>query len=424
MSSTAIIALVIFILALASFVLQRIPAGMTALIASVLMLMTGVLSPSECFSPYGSDTIMLVLGSMTLGNAAFETGAAATAGKFIMRRFEKHPSLLLIILFAVAGMTSAFISNTAVVAIFLPLITSAASASGGRIRKQDAYMSIGILAVLGGNCTLAGSTPQLSAQGVLEATEGVRMLGFWELGKIAWPLIALYLLYYATIGRRLQNRVFRFEEGEATQAEASVQKYATPRKQLLVGAIMLACVLGYSTGLYSLGSVSIICGILCILSGCISFKRVFQSMDWNTVMVVASAISLSTGLNKSGVISVAAETMIRIFGGAAANPFAICAALLLLSAVLANCMSHTATTAALTPLALNVALQLGVNPITYTVSVIIGSSLAFATPINTPPLTMTLPAGYRFTDYTIVGGLFNVISLVFSAIAIPLLYGF
>lgn len=422
MSTTAIIALIIFILALVSFVLQKIPAGMTALIASVLMVMTGVLTPNEAFSPYGSDTIMLVLGSMTIGNAAFETGAAATAGKFIMSKFTKSPMLLLVIILSVAGITSAFISNTAVVAIFMPLISSAAIASGGKIRKKDAYMALAIMAVLGGNCTLAGSTPQLSAQGVLEATEGVRILGFWELGKIGWPLVALYVAYFALIGKKVQDKVFDFS-GEETYEETQ-QKAASPKKQIICGVIMLACILGYSTGIYSLGAVSVICGILCVLTGCISFKRACQTMDWNTVMVVASAISLSTGLNKSGVIGFAAEGMINLFGGETANPVALCTALLLLSALLANCMSHTATTAALTPLAVMVALKLGIDPIAFTVAVIIGSSLAFATPINTPALTMTLPAGYKFTDYTISGGLFNVISLVFSAVAIPLIYGF
>jgi di/tricarboxylate transporter len=54
---------------------------------------------------------------------------------------------------------------------------------------------------------------------------------------------------------------------------------------------------------------------------------------------------------------------------------------------------------------------------------IIGSNLAFATPVSTPPITMTLVAGYRFMDYMKVGGLFNLLTVIFASFTIPFIYG-
>ena len=85
-------------------------------------------------------------------------------------------------------------------------------------------------------------------------------------------------------------------------------------------------------------------------------------------------------------------------------------------------MSHTASAAILTPLAISLGFGLGVDPIPYVVAVVIGCNLAFITPVATPPLTMTLVGGYRFTDYIKVGGIYNLLSVILAAILIPLIY--
>ena len=133
-------------------------------------------------------------------------------------------------------------------------------------------------------------------------------------------------------------------------------------------------------------------------------------------------MGISTTLNKSGVVQAVADMIISAFGSGA-NPVTICLVLLVTSAALGNIMSHTATAAVLTPLAISLGTGLGVDPIPYVVTVVIGCNLAFATPVATPPLTMTMVGRYRFTDYTKVGGLYNLLSLIAAALLIPLAYG-
>ena len=417
-----ILASVIFVVILISFVMQRRPAGLTAVVGSLLMMIFGIIEPSDVVAPFGSDTVIMVASVLILGSAVFETGAAEIIGSAIVRRMGRNEKLLIMVLVLTVSILSSFLSNSAVVAIFLPLLASLARSSGGAITKKNTYMAVGIASVVGGNCTLAGSTPQLTAQAILQTTDSVRELTFWELGKVGFPLVIVLALYYLFIGIRLQKKVFDFPEVEDPAPSGDGGQVRSKAKCITVCLIMLGCVAGFTVGVFSFGTVGAIAAALCILTGCISFDKAFKSLDWNTICVLGGAMGISTALNKSGVVQAVADMIISAFGSGA-NPVTICLVLLVTSAVLGNIMSHTATAAVLTPLAISLGTGLGVDPIPYVVTVVIGCNLAFATPVATPPLTMTMVGGYRFTDYTKVGGLYNLLSLIAAALLIPLAYG-
>ena len=417
-----ILASVIFVVILISFVMQRRPAGLTAVVGSLLMMIFGIIEPSDVVAPFGSDTVIMVASVLILGSAVFETGAAEIIGSAIVRRMGRNEKLLIMVLVLTVSILSSFLSNSAVVAIFLPLLASLARSSGGAITKKNTYMAVGIASVVGGNCTLAGSTPQLTAQAILQTTDSVRELTFWELGKVGFPLVIVLALYYLFIGIRLQKKVFDFPEVEDPAPSGDGGQVRSKAKCITVCLIMLGCVAGFTAGVFSFGTVGAIAAALCILTGCISFDKAFKSLDWNTICVLGGAMGISTALNKSGVVQAVADMIISAFGSGA-NPVTICLVLLVTSAVLGNIMSHTATAAVLTPLAISLGTGLGVDPIPDVVTVVIGCNLAFATPVATPPLTMTMVGGYRFTDYTKVGGLYNLLSLIAAALLIPLAYG-
>ena len=417
-----ILASVIFVVILISFVMQRRPAGLTAVVGSLLMMIFGIIEPSDVVAPFGSDTVIMVASVLILGSAVFETGAAEIIGSAIVRRMGRNEKLLIMVLVLTVSILSSFLSNSAVVAIFLPLLASLARSSGGAITKKNIYMAVGIASVVGGNCTLAGSTPQLTAQAILQTTDSVRELTFWELGKVGFPLVIVLALYYLFIGIRLQKKVFDFPEVEDPAPSGDGGQVRSKAKCITVCLIMLGCVAGFTAGVFSFGTVGAIAAALCILTGCISFDKAFKSLDWNTICVLGGAMGISTALNKSGVVQAVADMIISAFGSGA-NPVTICLVLLVTSAALGNIMSHTATAAVLTPLAISLGTGLGVDPIPYVVTVVIGCNLAFATPVATPPLTMTMVGGYRFTEYTKIGGLYNLLSLIAAALLIPLAYG-
>ena len=424
--SDSIVALVILVFIIVAFSTQKIPIAVTALLGGLAMMIFGIIEPVDVVSGFGSDTVMMVAGVIVIGNALFETGLATHVGAMILRykAAAKNEKIFLLIVLCIVTLLSAVMSNTATVAIFMPLIASVAAASKGIITKKNTYMAVGIASVLGGNLTLAGSTPQMIAQSILATTDGVREMTFFEMLKGSLPLVIVMLLYYATFGYSLQKRVFTFpEESEYTgdQLELSVEKKFS--KKIISLLILIFAIVGFCSGIFSMGTIALLGACLCVLTGCISIRRVYETMDWSTLIVLGGAMGFSTGLSESGAVALIAGKIVDIFGQMEGAGFITFALLIVLAAILTNFMSNTATVSIILPIGLSVATMMDLDPITVTIGIVIGCNLSFSTPIATPPLTMTLVAGYRFTDYVKAGGPLNILLLIVAVVTLPLIYG-
>lgn len=420
-----VIALIITVLVIISFSVQVIPLPLTAMLGALAMVVFGIIEPADAISAFGSDTVMMVAGVIIIGNAIFETGLAEKLGASILNLpiiGGKEKRLLLIVMIIITVL-SAFVSNTAAVAMFLPLVASIAQSSNGKIKKKNCYMAMGIASVVGGFCTQSGSTPQMVAQEILLETDGLRGLTFFELTKIGVLIAIVMFIYFLTVGYRLQERCFNFPEVPNTSTTQQTVSQST-WKQVVSGLILVGCVIGFISGVLSFGIISLLSACACILTGCISQKRVFETMDWSTIIVLGGSIGFANGMEESGAVNLIGDALVNSFGQNGENVLLVFGMIILLTALLSNVMSNTATVAVLAPLGIDVALKMGADPITFVIGIIIASNLAFATPIGTPPMTMVLIGGYRFSDYVKVGGLFNVIAVIVTIFAVPLLYGF
>lgn len=420
-----VIALIITVLVIISFSVQVIPLPLTAMLGALAMVVFGIIEPADAISAFGSDTVMMVAGVIIIGNAIFETGLAEKLGASILNLpiiGGKEKRLLLIVMIIITVLSS-FVSNTAAVAMFLPLVASIAQSSNGKIKKKNCYMAMGIASVVGGFCTQSGSTPQMVAQEILLETDGLRGLTFFELTKIGVLIAIVMFIYFLTVGYRLQERCFNFPEVPNTSTTQQTVSQST-WKQVVSGLILVGCVIGFISGVLSFGIISLLSACACILTGCISQKRVFETMDWSTIIVLGGSIGFANGMEESGAVNLIGDALVNSFGQNGENVLLVFGMIILLTALLSNVMSNTATVAVLAPLGINVALKMGADPITFVIGIIIASNLAFATPIGTPPMTMALIGGYRFSDYVKVGGLFNIIAVVVTIFAVPLLYGF
>lgn len=420
-----VIALIITVLVIISFAVQVIPLPLTAILGALAMVVFGIIEPADAISAFGSDTVMMVAGVIIIGNAIFETGLAEKLGASILNLpiiGGKEKRLLLIVMIIITVLSS-FVSNTAAVAMFLPLVASIAQSSNGKIKKKNCYMAMGIASVVGGFCTQSGSTPQMVAQEILLETDGLRGLTFFELTKIGILIAIVMFIYFLTVGYRLQERCFNFPEVPNTSTTQQTVSQST-WKQVVSGLILVGCVIGFISGVLSFGIISLLSACACILTGCISQKRVFETMDWSTIIVLGGSIGFANGMEESGAVNLIGDALVNSFGQNGENVLLVFGMIILLTALLSNVMSNTATVAVLAPLGINVALKMGADPITFVIGIIIASNLAFATPIGTPPMTMVLIGGYRFSDYVKVGGLFNVIAVIVTIFAVPLLYGF
>jgi len=447
--ASSTVALVIVGVMLVLYVSDVLPIALTSILACLALVIFGVIPLNAAFTGFGNDTVFMIAGMMVVGAALFETGAADAIGKRIVSIVGTNERIFIAAMMLVSVPFSAFLSNTATAAIMLPIATSAIAASGGKLTKKNTYMAIGITCVAGGGLTLVSSTPQLIAQGLLREG-GYETIGFFELGATGLPILALLFVYCMTIGFSLQKKIFNFPElpdapepplqtkkitAESTVAQSASDRanisnvdniqYAlaqaapaqnTPapksvvRMSISVGALVF-CIIGFITGLWTLGIVAVSGAALCVVTGCISQKKVFQKMDWTTLIIMGCSFVVAAGLEQSGAGALIARSMISLLGDKA-SPWLLCSILALTSVLLTNFMSSTATSAILLPIAVLTAAELGYDVKIVAMSVAIATNIGYATPISTPPLTMTLPAGYRFMDYVKYGGLFNLLAYI------------
>lgn len=145
-------------------------------------------------------------------------------------------------------------------------------------------------------------------------------------------------------------------------------------------------------------------------------------MDWNTLIVLASATGFSACFTASGLGDRLADILVHI-GGVATSPVLLVILLTVTTALLVNLMANSAATAIFAAIAISVALRLGIDPVPMVAAVVFGGGSAVVMPTSTATLTMSAVAGYRFKDYAIMGAIVSVLCVAVSIVMILLVYG-
>ncbi|GBF06442.1 citrate transporter [Deinococcus aerius] len=193
------ILLILFVLALILFATEWLPVDVTALLLLGSLLGLGLLSPKEAFAGFGSDTALTLAGLFILTRVLLRAGVIEWVGVSLARRARNAGGMVRGMLGAVAGV-SAFTSNTATTAVFLPVVTGLARRAG--LAPSRVLMPLAFASILGGTVTVIGTSTNLVVSGALP-TAGLRPLGFFELAWVGLPVAAVGLLYLFFVAPRL-----------------------------------------------------------------------------------------------------------------------------------------------------------------------------------------------------------------------------
>ncbi len=200
--------------------------------------------------------------------------------------------------------------------------------------------------------------------------------------------------------------------------------YLPKKRKAMIALIVLLGMLVMMIGeVFPLVTVALAAGLVMILTGCLTMDEAYQAIDWKSVVLIAGMIPMSTALQKVGLIALAADGLINVFGQY--GPMAILAGLFLLTSLFTQFISNTATTVVVAPVALAAAHTMGVQPHAFLMAVAVAASMAFATPVASPSNTLVMGAGgYRFADYIKVGVPLIFIALVVTVLVLPLVFPF
>ena len=420
--SPAVITLIFLAFAIVMFVTEKIPLGLTSMIVCVGLVVTGVLDVSSAFKGFINSNVILFVAMFIVGGALFETGMANEIGG-IVTRFAKTERSLIIAIMVIVGLMSGVLSNTGTAAILIPVVIGIAAKSG--FKRSRLLMPLVFAAAMGGNLSLIGAPGNMIAQSTLQTVD--LKFGFFEYAIVGLPILAIGILFYATIGfRLLPNHDVKDEDGSIFDEQrdfSTVPKWKKILSLVILVLTLLAMIFEDQIGV-NLAVSGCIGAILLILTGVISEKEAIKSIDLKTIFLFGGTLSLAEALDKSGAGKMIADTVVGALGQNP-SPLILTFVVFILCCVMTNFMSNTATTALMAPICLSIAQGMGADPRAVLMACVIGGSCAYATPIGMPANTMVVGAGnYTFMDYVKSGLPLIVFATVVSMIILPIAFPF
>ncbi|HHP7230906.1 MAG TPA: SLC13 family permease [Xenococcaceae cyanobacterium] len=199
-----VLTLIVLALALISFVFEWLPVDLTAITVAIVLMLLGLVSPEEGIAGFGNSATITVMAMFILSAGVTRTGAIQVVRDLLIIWGGKNNIRQILVMGIIVGPISAFINNTAVVAIFIPIIEDWCKRQSISVSKL--LMPLSFASILGGTLTLVGTSTNILASGLSQQLGygDFQMFQFTTLGAIIFAIGLVYLAFVAP--RILPNR--------------------------------------------------------------------------------------------------------------------------------------------------------------------------------------------------------------------------
>ena len=419
--SPAIKCLILLAVVALLFVTELIPLAITAMGGAIACGLLGFIPAKQVFTGLSNSTVVLFGGMFVVGASMFYTGLAQKIGTQVVKLCGTSETGLMFGLMTVGTVLSSCLSNTGTCACLLPVALGICAAA--KIPASRQLMPLAFACGWGGIITMVGTPPNIIAVGAMNAA-GLESFGFFEFAWIGVPISIAGMLYMMFVGKYLLPKAELDADQEIEQEIEATGDNST--KQMISGAILAVVIFVMAVGIkgISLEMAAVVGALVCVLTGCLTEKQAYASIDWLTIFLFAGMMPVSTAIDKTGAGKLIADWTVGLMGGSP-SPMIVTAVLFALSCTLTQFMSNTASAALLCPIGISIAQALNADPKAVVMAITVAASCAFATPVGTPPNTLVLgPGGYKFADYVKCGcGLVGVCFVV-SLVVIPIVWPF
>ncbi len=257
-------------------------------------------------------------------------------------------------------------------------------------------------------------------------------------------LARLYGVYVLAIHRRGENVTntddIRFEVGDTVLLEGPARgmrqlfddgvlnnltettERAMRRGKAPIAIVALVSVMGLAAlGVLPISALALIAATSVVALGCLDHQEAYRAIRWDILMLIFGMLALGTAMEKTGAVSLLVGHLAGLTGGM--GPLAVLAVLYLVTSFLTEIMSNNAAAILLTPIAIGLGSQLGIDPRPFVVAVMFAASASFATPIGYQTNTLVYSAGgYKFSDFLKIGVPLNLVMFAASMIVIPMFW--
>jgi di/tricarboxylate transporter len=203
----------------------------------------------------------------------------------------------------------------------------------------------------------------------------------------------------------------------------SIRRQTVPLGPKAVPAIVIlaAMVVLLTSGVVPAMVACLLAAIAMVLLRVVTIEQAHRSMQWTTLILVAGMIPLSTAIADSGAAATLAESIIDVIGGG--SPYLLLIGLFLITAVLGQMISNTATALVLIPIAVSVAIESDISVTAVLMCINVAAAAALLTPVATPANVIVMgPAGYWFSDYWKLGTAVMAVYFVVGVFLVPVFW--
>ena len=168
----------------------------------------------------------------------------------------------------------------------------------------------------------------------------------------------------------------------------------------------------------------LLAAVLMVITGCVrSVEAAYKTINWQTIVLFAAMLPMSIALEKTGVSEMISGAIVTGLG--TSGPRVLLAGIYAATSLMTIFISNTVTAVLMAPIALQCAVQIGADPVSFMFAVTVAASMCFASPFSTPPNALVMSAGqYTFMDYVKVGLPLQILMGVVMVIVLPLLFPF
>jgi solute carrier family 13 (sodium-dependent dicarboxylate transporter), member 2/3/5 len=401
---------VVFSMAVIAWMTEVVPLPVTSLVIPALLSASGAVTVREAFVGFGDPILFIFVGAFFMAAAMHRHGLDRRLAEYLLGApiFHGRPLLAFAAFLLVAVLMSMWISNTATIAIMLPIFLGARDLEGSQPheRREAGVLTLAYASSVGGMGMLVGSPPNAIATRFLDDALGEQSFGYvdWAMFGLPSALVMASLLYV----------VFLFRGGRSLRIDAPEASDRGPmsRGEKITLACFLAAVAGWSlpgiakaAGLPHAafwndrlhpGAVALLASLPLFFTGDRDGEPVLpwrdgSKIDWGIIMLFAGGISLGEAMVQTGLAQAMGQALVE--GGGIQGVWTLTAVSILFTILFTEICSNTAAANMLVPLVIAAAATLGVSPIPPAVGVGLAASCAFMLPVATGPNAIAYGSG-------------------------------
>lgn len=387
------------------WITECLPIPVTGAVVIFLEAIFGIQNISAGLALIASPINSIIFAGFIMAGAFSKYNLDRKVGLSIVQMMGERTDRLVLGIMLATAFLSMWISNTAAMVIMLPIIIGIlkmvdANPGKGNLGKVM-FIGAAYAANIGGMGTPAGTPVNPIAIAFIDQFLGIQ-IKFLEWVVMAMPFVIVFIpiawkilvWFYPPEIKRVEGGIVGIKrELEAMGSLTVKQKHVCILFAFAVLFWIADSFIVLMPGWLYVSSVLISLLFICPVIGVLEWEEASKSIEWGILILAGGSLALGSGLNSTGVIKIIAENLGTILEGT--SDYVIITALTFITALSITFFSSlTATGTTFVPVAIGLALQLGLNPVTAAVAVALAACHAFLLPANTPPNAIAYGPGY------------------------------